>query len=186
MRGMTVAPLCPALRRQSGGGIGAFIPQCEEDGSFSTVQCWGSTGYCWCVESASGRPVTEGIRGEPECPGKYQNIRNQSTFPLLIKLICTCTCTRVSCNNSLYCEWRYLSIWREIHRWRRMQYMVRCGIKVLELIILMSTCNTSLASAQALEWLCVPVRHVHQVRRLPSCDYQSVITLLSSELYGAG
>lgn len=79
MRGMTVAPLCPALQRQSGGGIGAFIPQCDEDGSFSTVQCWGSTGYCWCVESANGRPVTEGIRGEPECPGKHQNIRNHSS-----------------------------------------------------------------------------------------------------------
>ena len=69
MAGMTVAPLCPALRGQS-GGIGAFIPQCEDDGSFSSVQCWGSTGYCWCVESTSGRPVTEGVRGEPECPGK--------------------------------------------------------------------------------------------------------------------
>ena len=32
------------------GAIGEFIPQCEEDGSYSPIQCWGSTGYCWCVD----------------------------------------------------------------------------------------------------------------------------------------
>ena len=71
MMGQTVAPLCPALLRRSSGGIGAFVPQCEDDGSFSSVQCWGSTGYCWCVESTSGRPISEGVRGEPDCPGQF-------------------------------------------------------------------------------------------------------------------
>ena len=32
------------------GLIGEFIPQCEEDGSYSPLQCWSSTGYCWCVD----------------------------------------------------------------------------------------------------------------------------------------
>jgi len=32
------------------GLIGEFIPQCEDDGSYSPMQCWGSTGYCWCVD----------------------------------------------------------------------------------------------------------------------------------------
>ena len=32
----------------STGLLGEFIPQCEEDGSYSPLQCWGSTGYCWC------------------------------------------------------------------------------------------------------------------------------------------
>ena len=32
------------------GLIGEFIPQCEDDGSYSPTQCWGSTGYCWCVD----------------------------------------------------------------------------------------------------------------------------------------
>ena len=78
---MIVAPLCPALQSTS-GGIGAFVPQCEDDGSFSSVQCWGSTGYCWCVESTSGRPVTEGIRGgEPECPGKLDVYACRATPP---------------------------------------------------------------------------------------------------------
>ena len=30
------------------GAIGEFIPQCEEDGSYSPIQCWGSSGFCWC------------------------------------------------------------------------------------------------------------------------------------------
>ena len=33
------------------GSLGEFIPQCEEDGSYSPIQCWASTGYCWCVDS---------------------------------------------------------------------------------------------------------------------------------------
>ena len=36
------------------GLIGEFIPQCEEDGSYSPVQCWWSTGYCWCVDEDGG------------------------------------------------------------------------------------------------------------------------------------
>ncbi|MBE37123.1 MAG: hypothetical protein CMP50_00390 [Flavobacteriales bacterium] len=33
------------------GSLGEFIPECEEDGSYSPIQCWASTGYCWCVDS---------------------------------------------------------------------------------------------------------------------------------------
>tara|TARA_Y100000385_G_C13105300_1_gene647233 strand:- start:4365 stop:5318 length:954 start_codon:yes stop_codon:yes gene_type:complete len=32
------------------GLIGEFVPQCTEDGSYSSTQCWFSTGYCWCVD----------------------------------------------------------------------------------------------------------------------------------------
>jgi len=32
------------------GVLGAEVPQCEADGSFSPMQCSGSTGYCWCVD----------------------------------------------------------------------------------------------------------------------------------------
>ena len=35
--------------------IGGFIPQCEEDGSYSEVQCHGSTGYCWCVDGEGNK-----------------------------------------------------------------------------------------------------------------------------------
>ena len=71
LEGQTVAPLCPSLARQqySKGLIGTFVPECESDGSFSTVQCWGSTRYCWCAETTTGRPISEGMRGQPECTG---------------------------------------------------------------------------------------------------------------------
>ncbi|XP_056372907.1 HLA class II histocompatibility antigen gamma chain isoform X2 [Hyla sarda] len=28
---------------------GAYKPQCDENGDFQPIQCWRSTGYCWCV-----------------------------------------------------------------------------------------------------------------------------------------
>ncbi|XP_076878383.1 thyroglobulin-like isoform X2 [Brachyhypopomus gauderio] len=31
--------------------IGIFIPQCDVNGHYKPLQCWGSTGYCWCVNS---------------------------------------------------------------------------------------------------------------------------------------
>ena len=41
---------CQEAQLNSTGLIGEFVPQCEEDGSFASTQCWGSTGYCWCVD----------------------------------------------------------------------------------------------------------------------------------------
>ncbi|XP_078697741.1 basement membrane-specific heparan sulfate proteoglycan core protein-like isoform X14 [Branchiostoma floridae x Branchiostoma belcheri] len=42
---------------------GAYIPQCEEDGSFKTTQCHGSTGYCYCAHPTDGTLYEEtGIR----------------------------------------------------------------------------------------------------------------------------
>ncbi|GFT22713.1 hypothetical protein NPIL_677161 [Nephila pilipes] len=32
------------------GLIGNYHPQCEEDGTYSRVQCHGGMGYCWCVD----------------------------------------------------------------------------------------------------------------------------------------
>ena len=48
--------------------LGAFIPQCNEDGSYKKVQCHGSTGYCWCVdESGTKRKGTEVRFRQPDC-----------------------------------------------------------------------------------------------------------------------
>ena len=52
------------------GKVGEFVPQCEEDGSYSPLQCWGSTGYCWCVDEdgveISGTALGPG-EGIPNC-----------------------------------------------------------------------------------------------------------------------
>ena len=52
------------------GLMGEFVPQCEDDGSYSPMQCWGSTGYCWCVDEdgveISGTSLGPG-EGIPDC-----------------------------------------------------------------------------------------------------------------------
>ena len=52
------------------GSLGEYIPQCEEDGSYSPLQCWSSTGYCWCVDQDGneipGTSLGPG-QGIPEC-----------------------------------------------------------------------------------------------------------------------
>nr|XP_033794534.1 SPARC-related modular calcium-binding protein 2 isoform X2 [Geotrypetes seraphini] len=47
-----------------------FIPECNEDGTYSQVQCHSYTGYCWCV-SPNGRPIsgTAVAHKTPRCPG---------------------------------------------------------------------------------------------------------------------
>ncbi|KAG6928179.1 SPARC-related modular calcium-binding protein 1-like [Chelydra serpentina] len=36
---------------------GTFVPECEGDGTYKPVQCHQATGYCWCVQVDTGRPV---------------------------------------------------------------------------------------------------------------------------------
>uniref|UniRef100_A0A482ZC70 U56-Theraphotoxin-Sfo1a_1 n=1 Tax=Selenotholus foelschei TaxID=1905327 RepID=A0A482ZC70_9ARAC len=47
--------------------IGAYAPQCQEDGKYTKIQCHGSTGHCWCAEEHSGAKITEPTRGKLEC-----------------------------------------------------------------------------------------------------------------------
>ena len=67
--GVPIQPICRSMSRQAQqlGLIGAFQPSCEEDGSFSELQCHGSTGYCWCVDVQTGQPVSNGTRGGTPC-----------------------------------------------------------------------------------------------------------------------
>jgi len=62
-------PCLDAISNAS-GLIGEYIPQCEEDGSYCPIQCWSSTGYCWCVdENGNEIPGTSLGPGEgvPNC-----------------------------------------------------------------------------------------------------------------------
>uniref|UniRef100_A0A8C9WKU1 Nidogen 2 n=1 Tax=Scleropages formosus TaxID=113540 RepID=A0A8C9WKU1_SCLFO len=100
---LTVQPERPKTRceqhrdsLQAGYGgrplVGAFVPQCDEEGQYRPLQCHGSTGYCWCVDS--GGQEREGTRTPPgapptDCdkPGETTRASNQKSVPLVF---CKC------------------------------------------------------------------------------------------------
>ena len=58
----------PIIQGERKPPLGAFIPQCNEDGSYKKVQCHGSTGHCWCVdESGTKQKETEVRFKQPDC-----------------------------------------------------------------------------------------------------------------------
>lgn len=63
---------CEQLSSQASanGLVGAYVPQCNVDGSFSSEQCWGSTGFCWCVDEYGKEIPGTKIRGKPDCSKK--------------------------------------------------------------------------------------------------------------------
>lgn len=34
-----------------------YVPECTSDGRYSRIQCYKSTGYCWCVNEDDGKPI---------------------------------------------------------------------------------------------------------------------------------
>ena len=46
-----------ATREAMNGDGGTFVPECDIHGQYSPVQCYKSEGYCWCVDTVSGRPI---------------------------------------------------------------------------------------------------------------------------------
>uniref|UniRef100_A0A671UBP2 Nidogen 2 n=1 Tax=Sparus aurata TaxID=8175 RepID=A0A671UBP2_SPAAU len=35
--------------------VGAYVPQCDANGQYRSLQCHGSTGHCWCVDTRGGQ-----------------------------------------------------------------------------------------------------------------------------------
>uniref|UniRef100_A0A8D0B1Y7 Nidogen 2 n=1 Tax=Sander lucioperca TaxID=283035 RepID=A0A8D0B1Y7_SANLU len=73
---------------QTEGHPGAFIPQCDSDGRYQPLQCHGSTGHCWCVDSRgqerAGTRTPPGTQHEPERPKthcEHHRDRVQTTSP---------------------------------------------------------------------------------------------------------
>ncbi|KAM4039106.1 HLA class II histocompatibility antigen gamma chain isoform 1-T2 [Anomaloglossus baeobatrachus] len=64
------APLmtqCQMLSTQEKIMPGTFVPHCEDNGEFSPMQCWRSTGFCWCVyRNGTEIPETR-TRGRLDC-----------------------------------------------------------------------------------------------------------------------
>lgn len=46
-----------------------FVPSCNKDGTYKTVQCEKVSRYCWCVHSVTGRniPNTSVQNAKPDC-----------------------------------------------------------------------------------------------------------------------
>ncbi|XP_029917358.1 CD74 molecule, major histocompatibility complex, class II invariant chain a isoform X2 [Myripristis murdjan] len=63
---------------------GFFKPQCDEQGRYKPMQCWHSTGFCWCVDK-NGNPI-EGtsMRGRPQCTGQVP--RRMMAAPRMMQL----------------------------------------------------------------------------------------------------
>ncbi|XP_075959285.1 CD74 molecule, major histocompatibility complex, class II invariant chain a isoform X1 [Anarhichas minor] len=61
--------------------VGAYKPQCDEQGHYKPMQCWAPTGFCWCVD-ATGKPI-EGtsMRARPDC----QRVRPRMFAPMLMQ-----------------------------------------------------------------------------------------------------
>ncbi|XP_049864497.1 SPARC-related modular calcium-binding protein 2 isoform X2 [Schistocerca gregaria] len=45
------------LEEQKAGSDKLYVPECTPDGRFQKIQCYNSTGYCWCVHEDSGKPI---------------------------------------------------------------------------------------------------------------------------------
>jgi hypothetical protein len=46
---------CREARLAAPPRIGVYVPQCQDDGSYAPLQCWGSVGECWCVNARGER-----------------------------------------------------------------------------------------------------------------------------------
>ena len=52
---------CQGIRRkqEQSGLFGAFVPACQDDGSFNLTQCRGL--FCWCVDTVTGQPASDAV-----------------------------------------------------------------------------------------------------------------------------
>jgi len=74
-----------AMANEKKGMVGGMIPKCDNKGDFTPMQCSGSTGYCWCVDTKTGVEVVgSSVRGTPEC-GKPQSACEKKRAAVLAK-----------------------------------------------------------------------------------------------------
>ena len=58
---ITLVNSLPCNKITAPGLVGAYSPQCNEDGSWKRLQCHGSIGDCWCVDN-EGEKTREPFR----------------------------------------------------------------------------------------------------------------------------
>ena len=103
--GVTSASSCHVLRRQlSDAPDEVYVPQCEEDGSFSPVQCHRFIGYCWCVHTQTGEPLSDAMeRSEtPQCTSEPNVVCNIPMYFLTTVMNVINFCADCSYNGEIY------------------------------------------------------------------------------------
>ncbi|XP_032361991.1 nidogen-2 isoform X17 [Etheostoma spectabile] len=59
--------------------VGAYVPQCDADGQYTSLQCHGSTGHCWCVDGRGQERA--GTRTPPGTPSVDCNKPDEPVRP---------------------------------------------------------------------------------------------------------
>ncbi|KAJ8405477.1 hypothetical protein AAFF_G00319500 [Aldrovandia affinis] len=58
-----------AEKKQSTPWLGGYFPKCDEQGNYYPMQCWHSTGYCWCVDANGEEIAGTASRERRQCGG---------------------------------------------------------------------------------------------------------------------
>lgn len=59
---------------------GKFVPRCKLDGTYEDVQCDGSSGQCWCVDS-EGKEIPETrSKDQVKCPQQSKHAKKKEPF----------------------------------------------------------------------------------------------------------
>ncbi|XP_068225465.1 proteoglycan Cow-like [Palaemon carinicauda] len=58
---------CAALRKQSKGLLGGYIPECDSEGYYQATQCHAGAGVCWCVDRHGVELPNTRTRNTPNC-----------------------------------------------------------------------------------------------------------------------
>jgi len=75
---------CAMKRANTKAMPGAFIPTCNDDGSYERKQCHASTGHCWCVNEDGKELVgtrKTAAEGEPNCESCAMRRANSKSLP---------------------------------------------------------------------------------------------------------
>ncbi|KAF8771843.1 Saxiphilin like protein [Argiope bruennichi] len=57
---------CEEKRRQALDNyvLGKYVPQCDDNGNYKTVQCWSDTNHCFCVDPETGEETSAPAKGD--------------------------------------------------------------------------------------------------------------------------
>jgi len=71
------------LEEQKSENTQIYVPECTLDGRYKKIQCYTSTGYCWCVHEDTGKPIpgTSVKDSNPKCDAVQPPVRPMKGCP---------------------------------------------------------------------------------------------------------